>query len=199
MGGTPYKQISQSELKQLPIQDIAEKDCCLFLFATLPKLPEALELMKAWGFTFTCVPFVWVKLNPNGTIIEIDKTTNKFLEIKSFIITHFQTLFKKFTILFGGVYSGLGHWTCGNAEIVLMGKIGHPKRLTKDVKQIIFAPRSRHSRKPNEVRVRIKRLMGDTVPAIELFATEKIEGWDSIGDEIDGLDIKDSLEYTMEK
>ena len=92
----------------------------------------------------------------------------------------------------GTIYSGLGHWTNGNAEICLFAKRGAPKRVSKDVKQIILAPRGRHSAKPPEVRDRIVRLMGD-VPRIELFARDRAPGWVSVGNEIDGRDIRSAL------
>lgn len=41
----------------------------------------------------------------------------------------------------------------------------------------------RHSRKPAEVRERIVRLLGD-VPRIELFARERVPGWDAWGNEV---------------
>ena len=34
-----------------------------FLWATFPQLPEALRLIKAWGFTYKTVAFVWLKKN----------------------------------------------------------------------------------------------------------------------------------------
>jgi len=40
-----------------------------------------------------------------------------------------------------------------------------------------------HSKKPDEVRERIERLMGD-VPRIELFARQKADGWDVWGNEV---------------
>lgn len=36
------------------------KDCVLFLWATSPLLPEALEVMQAWGFEYK-TSLVWVK------------------------------------------------------------------------------------------------------------------------------------------
>ena len=39
------------------------KSLPLFLWATFPQLPEALQLIKAWGFTFKTVAFVWLKRN----------------------------------------------------------------------------------------------------------------------------------------
>ena len=55
--------MSIDELCALPVETLAEKDCLLFLWATFPQLPEALRLIKAWGFTFKTVAFVWLKLN----------------------------------------------------------------------------------------------------------------------------------------
>lgn len=50
----------------------------------------------------------------------------------------------------------------------------------------------KHSQKPSEIRDRIVELCGD-LPRIELFAREKVDGWDCIGNEIDGRDIRDVL------
>ena len=47
----------------------------------------------------------------------------------------------------------------------------------------MIAPVMRHSQKPEKVRERIVRLMGD-VPRIELFARERVTGWDAWGDEV---------------
>lgn len=54
-------------------------------------------------------------------------------------------------------------------------------------------PVERHSKKPDEVRRRIERLMGD-VPRAELFAREVHPGWVCVGNEIDGMDIRDAIE-----
>lgn len=77
---------------------------------------------------------------------------------------------------------GMGNWTRANAEIVLLGIKGKPKRIACGVHQIIEAPRREHSRKPDEARDRIVELMGD-VPRIELFARQSAPGWESWGNE----------------
>ena len=51
------------ELCALPVADIADRDCALFLWATFPQLPEALRLIQAWGFVYKTVAFVWLKQN----------------------------------------------------------------------------------------------------------------------------------------
>ena len=55
--------MSIEELCALPVSEITEKDCVLFLWATFPQLKEALQLIKAWGFTYKTVAFVWLKTN----------------------------------------------------------------------------------------------------------------------------------------
>lgn len=88
---------------------------------------------------------------------------------------------------------GMGYWTRANAELCLIATKGRPKRINAGVHSIIDTPIREHSQKPDEVRDRIIDLMGDR-PRIELFAREKTEGWTSIGYDIDGLDIKESLD-----
>ncbi|GAG03230.1 unnamed protein product, partial [marine sediment metagenome] len=83
-----------------------------------------------------------------------------------------------------GIYSGLGHWTNGNAELCLFAKRGRPKRFCKSVKQIQMWPRTRHSAKPPQIRDEIVQLVGD-LPRIELFAREKTLGWDVWGNEVE--------------
>ena len=51
------------ELCELPVADLAAPDSALFLWATFPQLPEALRLIKAWGFQYKSVAFVWLKKN----------------------------------------------------------------------------------------------------------------------------------------
>lgn len=153
--GASEKYDTQSEdwIKNLHVKDIAEKDSVLFLWATSPLLPQAIETMKTWGFKFKTVAFVWVKKTKNGKQVH-----------------------------------NLGRWTMGGAEIVLLGVKGKPKRLVKNIKQIVEAERTIHSRKPDEVRKRIVELMGD-IPRIELFARERAPGWDAFGNEVES-DIK---------
>lgn len=78
---------------------------------------------------------------------------------------------------------GLGYWTRANSEPCLLATKGNPKRIARDVHQIVHTSIQEHSRKPDEVRSRIVQLMGD-VPRIELFARQKVEGWASWGNEV---------------
>ena len=51
------------DIKALPVDELAAKDCALFLWITFPCLCEALEVLAAWGFSYKTVAFVWVKQN----------------------------------------------------------------------------------------------------------------------------------------
>ena len=58
-----YPTMSIDELCALPVAELAAPDSALFLWATFPQLPEALRLIRAWGFTYKTVAFVWLKKN----------------------------------------------------------------------------------------------------------------------------------------
>ena len=151
MGAMPYPTMTNEAICAMPIGNkIAKKDSILFMWATMPKLQEALDVIKAWGFKYKTCAFCWVKQNPKS----------------------------------GGIYAGLGRWVQGNAELCLLATKGHPHRISKSVKQIVMAPRGRHSAKPSEVRDRIVQLMGEDTERIELFARDYADGWDCWGNEV---------------
>lgn len=59
----PYVAMRMVDIYDLPVKDIADKDCVLLLWATAPLIPEALFTMKAWGFEYKTIAFTWVKRN----------------------------------------------------------------------------------------------------------------------------------------
>lgn len=145
-----YQTMTTKDICLLPIQDLADKNCVLFMWATYPKLQEALNVIKAWGFEYKTIAFQWVKTYKSGF----------------------------------GEFLGLGRWTRGNTEPCLLATKGHPRRINAGISQLIFSPLRRHSQKPPEARVKIKKLLGD-LPAVELFAREKTPGWDVWGNEVE--------------
>jgi N6-adenosine-specific RNA methylase IME4 len=61
-------QLCSLHVNGTPIQDIAAKDACLFLWCTSSNIERALGVMRAWGFTFK-TNAVWDKaLNGTGYI-----------------------------------------------------------------------------------------------------------------------------------
>lgn len=65
-GGGAFKQyplMKTKEICDLPVNEIADENSILFLWATFPRLQEALDVIKAWGFKYKTVGFVWIKKN----------------------------------------------------------------------------------------------------------------------------------------
>jgi len=147
--GYKYPCMSMAELIELPVKQITADDCALFLWVTMPLLPEGITLLRAWGFYYKTVAFTWVK-------------TNK----------------KAFSLFWG-----MGNWTRACCELCLLGVKGKPKRIAKNVHSTIVRPIMRHSAKPPEVRHQIVKLMGD-LPRLEMFARERMSGWDAMGNEV---------------
>lgn len=56
-----YPTMNKLDIQNLPIQNLANKNCVLFLWVTAPCLIEGIELLKAWGFTYKTVGFTWIK------------------------------------------------------------------------------------------------------------------------------------------
>ncbi len=154
-----YKCLNEKDLQDLPVADFADNDCALFLWATDPLLPSALDLIRAWGFKYKTVGFYWAKLNTNAPSL-------LFTEIDFFV--------------------GLGYWTRANSELCLLATKGRPLRKQKNVRRLLIAQRRQHSRKPDEVYERIERLVDG--PYLELFARSTRPGWHAWGDEIGLLD-----------
>lgn len=61
-----YKTMTIQAICNLPIKDLAKKDCILFLWTTYPMLQEALKVIESWGFKYKTIGFQWVKLNKSG-------------------------------------------------------------------------------------------------------------------------------------
>ena len=80
-------------------------------------------------------------------------------------------------------FMGMGRWTRANAEICLLSTKGKIVRKSASVRQIIYSPIQEHSRKPEETKTRIIKLIGD-LPRVELFARKKSAGWDAWGNEV---------------
>lgn len=152
-----YPVMSADEIAALPVKELAAKDAHLFLWVTGPCLSQGLEVMKAWGFRYSSLAFVWVKLKRSHQAGQL-----------------------RITPLFDSdLHVGLGLTTRHNAELVLLGRRGSPRRAAKDVREIILAPVREHSRKPDEAHERIERYCSG--PYLELFARQSRPGWTSWG------------------
>jgi N6-adenosine-specific RNA methylase IME4 len=163
-----YDTMTIEDLAALPVRDLAAENCCLFLWISWPMLPEALDLIAAWGFAYKTCAFDWMKAHTQQIDIFRDDAD---------------------------ALMGMGYWTRANTEPCLLATRGKPKRINADVRQGIIAPRREHSRKPDGVHARIERLVAG--PYLELFARQERPNWSAWGNQTtkfnDGYDAADDF------
>lgn len=56
-----YPKMSTTDICALPIGNLADKNCALFLWATVPMIEDAFRVMEAWGFKYKTMLF-WRKI-----------------------------------------------------------------------------------------------------------------------------------------
>lgn len=66
--GFKYATMSVARLHELQVASLAAPDCALFLWATMPMLPEAMSVMRSWGFQYKTVAFTWIKRTVNDKL-----------------------------------------------------------------------------------------------------------------------------------
>lgn len=163
-----YPTMGLADIQALPISRLvlnAGGGGVLFMWATWPFLPAALDTIAAWGFEFKTCGFVWVKYHEGSG--------------KRCVGGGFWTRANTEFCLIGvrGDYPR---------------RIDKAVRqlIESEPEELLLAPRGEHSAKPATARDRIVQLMGD-LPRIELFARERAEGWDAWGNDpvLDGSDV----------
>lgn len=150
-----YRTMTEDEIRSMPVRQAAARDCFLFLWTTSPHLEESFRVMQAWGFKYSSTAFVWVKLNP--------KAGRLFFDMRSFSM-------------------GMGKTTRKNVEFCLLGRKGHPRRLRKDIAELIISNRRRHSEKPEEAYERMQAFCNG--PYLDLFSRKDRPGFTAWGDQI---------------
>ena len=58
-----YPTMSLEDIKNLPINNLADKNCVLFMWTTIPLLKDSFSVLDSWGFEYKSIAFVWIKLN----------------------------------------------------------------------------------------------------------------------------------------
>lgn len=96
-----------------------------------------------------------------------------------------------------GLFFGTGFYAKSNAEFCLLAARGETLTpATNKVSSAILEPVGRHSAKPRVARERIE-MMYPRGRKIELFARQRVDGWDAIGFDLDGSDIRLVLEREL--
>lgn len=161
-----YPTLSVTDIANLPIRGIIDKNAALFLWVTWPHLENGLLVLERWGFSYRTNAFVWFKTNKDG-LPKIAK----------------------------------GYYTRKSTEVCLLGVRGKMSVHDRSVSDAIHGTPGPHSAKPVEFYRRVERLYPSDIyqKRVELFVSRNSVnhahtfGYDPIGFDIDGRDIRDVL------
>lgn len=161
-----YNTMKAVDILAMPVGEIAAADAMLVLWSTWMHLPLAMQVIKAWGFTYAA-GFPWLKVRRADLVPPEHRPNGATIMAPIF---------------------GPGIWAQHCTELVLLARRGRPfgdqgnPRPAR--KGIIIAPRQEHSRKPDELHEWIEAKFPS--PRIELFARRPREGWTVWGNEVGG-------------
>lgn len=155
------------------VDAVSESRSVLFLWATSATMPDALQVMRAWGYPYKTVAFVWHKLSPK---VLTDRDLTRAVKDGEPVYRYGPTFHRE--------HFGMGHYTRAGAEFCLLGARGGLEVQDRAVRQVIHAPVREHSRKPDEVYGLIERLYPRHA-YLELFARSRRGGWAAFGNETD--------------
>lgn len=151
-----YPTMRDEELMALDVAGLLHKRSVVFIWATSPRLDFAIDLLRHWGLTYRGVAFTWVKTKKDGVT----------------------------PIGAQGVRPSIVKPTTEFVLAASMTPKGRPMQIADEgVPHTVLAPRTEHSRKPDDVHRRIERLYPDATK-LEMFARRDMPGWDVWGNEV---------------
>ena len=166
-----YSTLSLEELTQLPVERAVADQAHLYLWTTGAFIVEAHELAEAWGFRPKgVIPWIKVKKDAGRHVAAADGDLHAALRM------------------------GMGLYVRWASEFVVFAVRGKLPALRHDVTGVIFAERTRHSRKPDELYRLVEAVSPG--PRLELFAREGRAGYEVWGNEIQaagdrGIEVRD--------
>jgi len=165
------------------IERISKKDAALFIWATMPLIAEALELIKAWGFKYKTCFVNWVKTTKDGSkpAFGVGYYTRSNAELCLVAVKGKIASYKK--LLPDETERGASKMSSIVHEESTNERVNFLTLLDDSSTPVVMTPRREHSRKPEIVRSMITTLLGD-LPRVELFARETVAGWTSMGNDV---------------
>lgn len=167
-----YPLMTMEQIKALPVPEIADNNCALFMWCTFPYLDEQIKLFKHWGFDYKTVGFDWVKTNP--------KNNTPFFGVGYYTKSNAE-------VCLLGIKGKIKPISNKVSSIV----VDYDYKRDFETIQVI-SPRREHSRKPDIVKHKIVELFGD-LPRIELFCRDKENGWGAWGNQVDTFQTENQL------
>jgi N6-adenosine-specific RNA methylase IME4 len=161
--------------------DIERVGAFLFLWATNSFIlsGDAVEVCRSWGF----VPkqlVTWIKTRKGRWARRAEAVADAGDGLRgSRTQDEYDGVAR--SVREDGLAIGLGHITRGITEQLIVATRGRYSELVlnRSERNVIFAPRRSHSRKPDQQYDLIERLVPG--PYLELFATQRRDGWTSWG------------------
>lgn len=152
-------------------------DAHLWLWSTNNKLPDALWLGAELGFTYKS-NVVWAKTADPHDVID-----NAFEAMRTRDTKALHECFDRLRLQIG-----IGQYLRGSHELLLFFTRGRGQSPDvwnghRDVRSVVRARRTQHSRKPDAAYDLIERVSKG--PRVELFARSGRAGWISWGDQLD--------------
>jgi len=158
-----YATMTQAELAQLDVMRLFRqpKKAVLFVWATCPKLHFAIDMIRAWGFEYQGMPYLWLKTRQDGVPWGARGVRPRLVKpVVEMVLaaTHPQLRSRPL------------------------------KLFTEKQRQVIAASPSKvHSEKPEEAYLRMEELFGPDVRRLEGFARRTRPGWDAFGDQVEAV------------
>lgn len=179
------------------IQRIAKKDAALFMWATMPLLAEALQVIKSWGFTYKTCFVTWVKTTKTGDrpAFGVGYYTRSNAELCLVAIRGKIASYKR---LLPGEESRGASSMSSIVHEEGPARINFLSLLEDSSTPVVMTPRREHSRKPDVVRDMITRLLGD-IPRVELFARTQVDGWSTMGNQMQHFDSPSQHDLARQK
>jgi N6-adenosine-specific RNA methylase IME4 len=161
------------------VSDVADPEGCqLRMWFTGPFGEDAYRLMRAWGFEPITIEHVLIKVRKGdglrGDMAEV---------LAKGLLGAFRDAVRRLP----------GHYTASNAEFVLLGSRGATQLpVVKMQPSVIVAETLPHSCKPDALHEHVE-MCYPNARKLELFARRERAGWTTLGDAIDGRDLRVSL------
>lgn len=157
-----YPTMDLDYIKAFPLKQLLKPDALVFMWMTGPLEVDGVHAMlfRHWGLRPSAKAFTWVKVR-RGFDMQLLHST---------------------PLLESDLHVGTGFTTRKNTEVVYMARRGSGiPRARADIREVIFAPVTEHSRKPVEYFRRAEAYTRPDVDRLDMFAGEPRPGWDSYG------------------
>lgn len=173
-----YSVMDTAAIMAMPVNEVAADDSVLLLWATWPKLIDAMRVGEAWGFTYKTLGFIWVKRSSQG------KDWHMGLGYYTRANSEPCLLFTK------------GHPKRRDSGVHQLIVDDESVDCLPGFEEVLTARLTAHSAKPEEFYKRVEDLLAP--PYLELFGRRTRDNWQVCGNEINGLDITVAVQELKE-